>query len=524
MPVSHVVEDQSAIEAWLADPATHGLPEPVERIETQSAIVFLAGPDVYKLKRAVLFPFMDLSTADKRRVAAENEITVNRDNAPDIYLGVLPINRTKDGLVLGGDPRSAIDWLVHMRRFDEHRTLDQLADDPTVLTPDLMRRIVAAVIASHVAAPVRDGETALTVLGDGIGQNAEAFAETPSLFPRADADRFTLACRAAFASLEPLLRERGRSGFVRRCHGDLHLRNIALIGDTPTLFDAIEFDDAIATVDTLHDLAFLIMDLLHRGFEAHANLILNRYLWASDARNLEGIRALPFFLAMRATIRAKVVAAGIPFLLDPTERPAAEAEARSYFALACGLMEPSPPRLVAVGGLSGSGKSVLAAAIAPRLGTVPGAVHLRSDIERKRYWGVDEFDHLPENAYAPDVTAIVYDIMLEKAGRVLASGRSVVVDAVYAHPDERQEAEELARGLAVAFTGIWLDAPEQVLRSRVAGRSNDASDASAETVGRQANYDVGGIEWRRIDAAREQAVVEAAALEFLIPGRARGKS
>ena len=174
---------------------------------------------------------------------------------------------------------------------------------------------------------------------------------------------------------------------MRRCHGDLHLRNIVLLGGEPTLFDAVEFDDAIATGDVLYDLAFLLMDLWERGLRNEANLVLNRYLWASGDDQIDGLAALPIFLSIRAAIRAKVIAASLPHLAQ-AEREAMAQEARRYFAAAEAFVQPSDPCLVAIGGLSGTGKTTLAAAIGSRLGCPPGAIHLRSDIERKLLAGV----------------------------------------------------------------------------------------------------------------------------------------
>ncbi len=195
--------------------------------------------------------------------------------------------------------------------------------------------------------------------------------------------------RDALAALSPLLQARARGGYVRHCHGDLHLRNIVEIDGKPVLFDAIEFDDALATIDVLYDLAFLLMDLCKRGLLAHANSVLNAYLDKEGSSfNLLGLAALPLFLSMRAMIRAKVelLRAG---KAAKGEAEAARLEARAYVELARDFLKaPRRPRLIAIGGLSGSGKSAVARAIAPHVGACPGAVHVRSDVERKRLFGV----------------------------------------------------------------------------------------------------------------------------------------
>jgi uncharacterized protein len=270
------------------------------------------------------------------------------------------------------------------------------------------------------------------------------------------------AMEHAFACGEPLLLEREKKGQVRRYHGDLHLRNIVLIEDQPVLFDAIEFDETIATCDVLYDLAFLLMDLWIRGLHRHANLLLNRYLWICDdiEVQLKGLSLLPLFLSLRAAIRAKVA------VLRPAGAEDQTREARHYLEAACALLAPRRLDLVAIGGLSGTGKSSLAAALAGSIGRAPGAVHLRSDIERKRLFDVQEFDRLPEEAYRPETTARVYQRLRNLAATALYAGQSVVIDAVHLRPEERTVVAEIASRSKAHFTGLWLEAPVDRLIER----------------------------------------------------------
>ncbi len=504
----HVVEDQSAVFALLADPATHGIAGPVERIDTHGAAVFLAGTEAYKVKRAVKFPFMDFSTLEKRRSACEAEVTVNGPVAPGIYKGVVALVRQADGSLALGGPGAPVDYAVHMRRFDEHRTLDRVAAEGG-LDPALVARLVEAVRASHALAPERPGGPAADALATWIEQNGEAFAEQPDVFPPERAARLVDRSRAEWRRLRPLLVARADAGFVRRCHGDLHLSNIALIDGRPTLFDAIEFDDRIATGDVLYDLAFLVMDCRERGLRREANEILGRYLAGSGERMLEGLAALPLFLSIRAGIRAKVVAAGLS-RLGGEDREGALAEVRRYFALAEEVLEPTPPVLLALGGLSGTGKSTVAGLIAADLGRIPGAVHLRSDTIRKALAGVAETRRLPAAAYTAATGEAVYAALRARAAAVLAAGSAVIVDAVHARPGERQALEAVARAAGVRFVGAWLEAPVDTLVRRVDRRGAedlDASDADADVVRRQAAYDVGSIGWTRVAAGADPARV-----------------
>lgn len=497
---SHVVETQDEVFRFLAASATHGLDREIKRIDTHGAAVFLAGTRAYKVKRAVLFPFMDFSTLEKRRQACEAEIRINRPDAPDIYLGVLPITRSDGALHLDG-PGDVVEWVVQMRRFDEGMTLDRVIERDG-LSPDLLARMAAAVAASHARAPIRKSTDFATALASLIDENGESLGETPEIFDPAHVAALTESSRIAIKRHGDLLRRRAIEGSVRRCHGDLHLRNLVLVNGRPVLFDAIEFSEALATTDVLYDLAFLLMDIAERGLPFEANHLLNRYLYECHHGNhLVALAALPLFISVRAAIRAKVIAAGLGHL-GSDEQPGAIADARRYLAFAETALAPVPPRLVAVGGLSGTGKSTLAARLAPSMGSLPGAVHLRSDIERKRLRGVPEFEPLPAAAYDRSITEAIYETLRRKAETVLCAGQSVIIDAVHQTTEQREALTRLAVRLGVAFTGLWLDAPLAVLVERVERRESDASDADAGVIAVQVRHPIGRLDWHKIDADR----------------------
>ncbi|MFI5013348.1 MAG: AAA family ATPase [Hyphomicrobiales bacterium] len=513
----HVVAEQRDVLEFLSDPLTYRIVETVKRIDTHGAVVFLAGRDAYKVKRAVRFPFMDFSTLGKRKLACDRELAVNRDNAPDIYLGVVPITRSKDGLSFGGEGE-IVEWAVHMRRFDENSTLDRLATRDR-LSPSLISDLAHAVVRSHERAPRQDFDAA-GALDRYILENADSFAESPDLFSSDRVRALTLSSRTLLSDNKPLLVARRKAGHVRRCHGDLHLRNIVLIGGKPVLFDALEFDEGMATGDVLYDLAFLVMDLWERDFRQAANAILNHYLWESgDEAHLVGLAALPLFLSVRAAIRAKVTAASLPHLAEQKRTEAAR-EAKRYFRLAEDFLVPAPARLVAVGGLSGTGKTTIAAELAPHLGRIPGAVHLRTDIERKQMFRAAETQHLPQSGYSPSATAEVYARLQRKAKLALASGFGVIADGVHAEPGERAGIEGAAREVAAPFNGLWLEAPLALRIERVEGRRGDASDANADYVRKQATVGVGPLAWRRIEASGTPARIVADALAVLGVSRA----
>ncbi len=490
---------QDEVFAFLADPATHGGQE-VQRIDTHAASVFLAGERVFKIKRAVRFPFLDYSTLGKRRQACEAEIAVNAPYAPQIYRGVVPITRNRDGKLAIGGPGEPIEWAVEMRRFDERRTLDHLAGQ---IDDALAEALGRAVAAAHAKTRPVDPQPWIAALGTYVDEHAEVFRRHADIFPAGEAAELSQTSRAAYQRILPLLRERGHADFVRRIHGDLHLGNIALIDGTPVLFDAIEFSDLIASGDVLYDLAFLLMDLLERGLPAQANTVLNRYLTETRrAEDFDALAALPFFLSLRAAIRARVTAARME-RAGAQDRPAIGKSARAYFDFAARAIKPAAPKLIAVGGLSGTGKSKLARDLAPFVAPMPGAVILRSDVERKALFGVAETDKLPANAYAREVDDSVYGVLAEKARRVFAAGHSVIVDAVFAQPRERAALAESARSAGTFLHGLFLAADLEVRLARIGARKRDASDADAAIARTQENYDIGALEWARIDASGE---------------------
>jgi aminoglycoside phosphotransferase family enzyme/predicted kinase len=438
---------------------------------------------------------------------------VNRRTAPQLYLAVLPVTVAgNDEFRLGGEGE-AVEWVVKMRRFDQAALYDRMAEEGR-LRLDSMPRLAETIAAFHASADrVLSAGVTVGALDGVLGDNAATFAANSQTVPPQASEALAAASRDSLARLAPLLEARARGGYVRHGHGDLHLRNIVDIEAAPVLFDAIEFDDRLATIDVLHDLAFLLMDLGKRGLKAHAGAVLNAYLDAdASSGNLLGLAALPLFLSLRAAVRAKVELLRAA-LAGPGRDDAPREEARAYFALAQDFLVLTPPRLIAIGGLSGSGKSAVARAIAPYIGAFPGAVIVRSDVERKRLFGVGPLEKLPPAAYTPEVTERVYAMCRKRAFLTLQGGQSVIVDAVNAREDEREALAALAASCGFPFTGLWLEAPAQLLRDRIAARTEDVSDATPELVDVQLGYDLGRQDFTPVDASLPLAEVVAASLE-----------
>jgi hypothetical protein len=505
-----ITEDQSRIVEFLARPSTHG-GAMVERIDSHASIVFLAGQRAYKLKRAVRFDYLDFSTSERRRVLCEAEVRLNRRTAPTLYRGVVAITRESDGSYAFAGSGKAVDWVVEMNRFPQEALFDRLAS-AGALGIELMSPLAVAIAEFHRSAEQRSdhgGKAGMSWIIDG---NAAGFAE----FGRASLDLPTAyrvtdgACRE-LERLEESLERRRQTGFVRQCHGDLHLRNIVLLDGRPTLFDGVEFNDEIACTDVLYDLAFLLMDLWRRRLPRHANIVWNRYL--AEMADFDGVSLLPLFLSCRAAVRAKTSATAAHLQQDGRRRTELEGMAREYLDLAERLLHTPNPCLVAVGGFSGSGKSTLALGLAPSVGAVPGAVVLRSDETRKRLCGVPLLRRLGPEGYSTQVSERVYATLAEQAALVLRAGHSVIVDAVYAREADRGAIEQVADAASVPFVGLWLDAPEFVLIDRTAQRRQDASDADATVVRMQRAQDTGHIGWNRLDASMPAASVLSSAMD-----------
>ena len=489
---------QRAVIDFLASPAAHG-GAAVERIDTHSAIVFLAGARALKLKRAVRFDYLDFSSAALRHDACVREVEINCRPAPGIYRGVVAVTREPDGVLALGGVGQPIDWCVDMARFDQDALLDRVAARGA-LTVDMADRLAVSVARFHAGAERRPDQGGAAGLRWVIEGNALGFAGPGrDILPMRAATALTAAALAELDRQAVLLDRRRAAGFVRQCHGDLHLRNIVLLDGEPTPFDAVEFNDAIACGDVLYDLAFLVMDLWRRGRRQHANALLGRYL--AETLDHEGLGLLPLFLSCRAAVRAKTSATAAGLQTQADERLALESLAREYLSMAAAFLEPAGPVLVAIGGRSGTGKSRLARTLAADIGAAPGAIVLRSDELRKALVGVPSRERIDAGGYAAETTERVYGTMAERAGRIVKAGHAAVADATFLHAADRAAIENVARAAAVPFVGLWLDAPLDTLLARVAGRVGDASDADAGVVRQQMREDPGLVTWRRVDAS-----------------------
>ena len=476
-------EDQSAVIDFLAQPQSYpDRPARVERIDTHGAVIFLAGDRAYKLKRAVKLAYLDFASLEKRLAACERELQLNRMTAPELYLDVRLIKRDRQGKLNFSGEGETVDCVVEMRRFDQDRVFDRLASAGR-LDHSLLETLAQSIERFHANAPQKPRSAWPDSLRKVVGTVTAALANAE--FTGLGMESAIRGLRETFDRKQDLLNARRNAGFVRRCHGDLHLKNIVLVNGEPRLFDALEFDEELATVDVLYDLAFLLMDLWHRGLEREANAVLNHY-YSGDFSHLAcaGLGLLPLFVSLRAGVRAMVGLDGLA-VSQGADRESLLEETISYARLCGSLIAPSPPRLIAIGGLSGSGKTTVARAVAHWLGPVPGALILRSDIERKSLLGANPVERLDDRSYAPTVSKAVYKQLRRKAEAVLGAGHAVIIDATFRDANERSALAAMAQNSGVPLEAVWLDADEAQAKARVEARSGDASDADATIVRQQ---------------------------------------
>lgn len=473
----------------------------VEMVETHISKIFIGRSLAWKLKKPVRRPYLDFSTSDLRLACCQRELELNRRTAPQLYRRVIRVTQDADGMLALEGAGRVVDAVLEMRRFDQDRLLDRMAQRDELTVPLVSR--LAGVIADfhHRAEPHRDDRgTGSARVAAVLDINERGLADARVLFGDAYVLSLTDAMRSLWESCRPLLDARQHEGHVRLTHGDLHLRNLVEIDGAPVLFDCLEFNVDMATTDVLYDLAFILMDLWHRDLRALANLLFNRYLDLAD--QLGGLSLMSLFLAMRATVRGHVLATQA-VESRVAQRDRLVRESRAYLDLALGFLHPRPARLVAIGGFSGTGKSTVAAAVADGIGLAPGARILSSDRIRKRLYGVAPETRLSDDAYRPEISAKVYAGLRDEARAVLATGHSAIVDAVQDQSGDRDAIADIARKAGARFTGLWLEAPQDVLIARVKRRRGDPSDATADVVRQQLMRDPGRIDWHRIHASND---------------------
>jgi len=447
----------------------------IELIQTHISWVFLTGSFAYKIKKPVDFGFLNFTTLEKRRKACADELILNRRLAADIYLDVLPIYQKDEAfrLGIGSDSNSHIvDYCLKMVQFDQDELLDVRLEQGR-FDPCWMDQLALLIAEFHLHAetgPVIERFGDPNFLYDHIQENLHVAERHPHIGqPDRTIANLRNKSRKWFDTFRERLAARQQNHHIRNCHGDLHLKNITLFNHTPTPFDCIEFNDEFRMIDTMNDVAFLIMDCDARGRSDLGYRFISRYL--EQTGDYEGMQLLPIYLSYRAGVRGKVayLEADDP-AIEQDERSQLQNTAQHYFELAGQYLAPGAPCLFIIGGLSGSGKSHLALLGLRHL----RAVIIRSDATRKRI--AKQHRDLP--LYSDAMHRLTYQAMLDAAASSVHAGFSAILDATFLHPASRTAAVKLAESLNIPFSFYWLDIDEERLRERVKQRSIEGSDIS----------------------------------------------
>jgi len=475
--------DHQKLIAALRDPGCypHAV-KAVRLIETHISWVLLAGRYAYKIKKPVDPGFLDFSTLALRKHFCEEEIRLNRRLAPEIYRDVVAIGGTLEAPQFGAQP--VLEYAVRMRRFPAGRLFDTLLARHR-LSPAHIDQLAQTLAEFHQRIPAATARSRFgkaTVLRREIADN---FSALQMLLPEQSAAfsrQLHARLQAELDARGELMAARKRDGFVRECHGDLHLGNLVLSGDRPVPFDGIEFDPALRWIDIIDDIAFPVMDLWQHDRPDLAWRLLNG--WLEITGDFAGLALLPLYMANRALVRAKVHALrAVQPGLRPREGATLQATARRYLDCAAQALHPPPPALIITHGLPGSGKTTFSQTALEHL----GAIRLRSDVERKRLYGLpplaDSHRVLGGDVlYSTDATARTYARLLELAAQLLAAGFRVIVDAAFLKREERRGFQMLARQRGVPFVIADMTADMDVLRARIRQRQATGCDASEADV------------------------------------------
>jgi aminoglycoside phosphotransferase family enzyme/predicted kinase len=486
--------DQSALIAALLLPERYPHPvTTVDHLQTHISHLLLAGDYAYKIKKPVNLGFLDFTSLERRHYYCEQELRLNRRLAPNLYLDCIPIGGEPVQPILGSEP--AIEYAVRMRRFPQEALLDR-----ALATGQLESRHIEALARQladfHRTIPVADSTTPFgepehvrQPMLDDFTDTRPRLSDPTDLATLAEVERWT---RGASERLRPRLLERKTGGWIREGHGDLHLGNMILTDDGRiTIFDCIEFNDALRWIDIVNDLAFLTMDLQARGVGRFAQRLLNT--WLEFSGDFAGMALLTYYQVYRAMVRAKINAIQAGEMEIPDEdRAAAGERCRDYLHLALALTQEPAPFLLITHGVSGSGKSRRTGQL---MEVLPGALRIRADVERKRLFGLgpleDSRSGLGQGLYTSEVNARTYQRLFELAHQLLAAGHPVLVDATFMKRAHREPFRELATRHGVPFILLECGADPAILRERVAARrerGDDAAEADVAVLERQLQF------------------------------------
>lgn len=470
---------QQRLVTALRERVAEDLGEHVEQIETHISILLMTHDRVYKIKKAITLDFVDYSSLEHRRACCETELRLNRRFAPDLYLRCVAIGGAPSAPGLGAEP--VLEYAVEMQRFPAEAQGDVVARDGhlTLAAIDALAETIAGYHARAANTPPDMNYGCAAAVSAAIRGNRRELGRAAPEPAQASVAALDHVLERLLEQAEPSLSRRHAKGWIRECHGDMHLANLIYRDGRWAAFDCVEFDPALRWIDVMDDLAFTLMDLYAYGLAAHAHRLLNRYLETTG--DYDGLGVLRPYLVHRALVRAKIA------LLSPTAHRFG-LTSNDYLGAAAALAQRRA-RLIITHGISGSGKSRAAAYLAERF----GYIHIRSDIERKRLYGLaaDDHSHRAENSplYARNATTATYDRLLELARPALAAGWPVILDATFLERRYRDAARALAARLDCRFHILDLDVPADIARQRIQARGrSDASDADQRILDQQLHH------------------------------------
>jgi aminoglycoside phosphotransferase family enzyme/gluconate kinase len=458
-------------------------------IETHISQVILTGDYAYKIKKPVNFGFLDFSTLESRKHFCEEELRLNKRLAEKLYRCVLPITGSPENPIIGGEG-DAFEYAIKMCQFSQDQLFNH-RQEHGILEPELLARLARQVAHFHNSLPpltndkpLGTPEAVYAAMQENFDQIRPMINDQPLLDQLDNLETWT---KTTFERQRSLIDSRRANGFVRECHGDLHLANITLFEGDVTVFDCIEFNEPFRWIDVINDLAFLLMDLESRQEQALANLVLNTYLEYRD--DFDALPLLPLYKAYRALVRAKIALFTLSNpSLDNEQKADMKQQYRDYAQLAEDYSNIPNPYLLATVGLSASGKTCVSAAMSEEL----GLIRLRSDVERKRIHGLSPLDDSKSptggKLYSKEATEETYHRLASLASKLLASGLPVIIDAANLKEKERSLFATLAETQGVPFALLHCEAPDDLRRKWVRNRKGDASEATEELLDVQQNW------------------------------------
>jgi len=455
----------------------HPVEQEIEVVETHISWIFLTGRFAYKLKKPVNLGFLDFSTLERRKHFCHEELRLNRRLCPELYLDVLPVTESADGFRIGGDGK-AEDYVIRMVQFDRSFELDRLLRNGELTTHEI-DEATSVIAAFHAETPRADPASLFgtpELILKPMLENLDLTEEVArTIEERSSIEKIRHWTLTEHRRMSGVVRERKALGMVRECHGDLHTGNMVIRDGKIAIFDCIEFSHALSIIDVMSDVAFLFMDLEHSGNPELAWHFLNA--WLSKSGDYGGLQVLRLYCVYRAMVRAKVTSIRLAQESDEAEKAKTLAEHHSYLQLALGYTRPRKPMLLITHGVSGSGKS----AISSKLADMGGFIHIRSDVERKRLFGIDSLERSAAKGfdiYTPEATQKTYAALLDAASIALSAGFPVIVDATFPDSHKRRPFIRLANMLNCRCHILCFHARREVLHERVRTRHAEGGDPS----------------------------------------------